>query len=135
MHDAATFASAAVKVAELAARMEREDGVDALLISCAADPGLAGARAAVGVPVVGAGSAAARRALELGSRIGVLDLTVRTPESVTSVLGPRQVAALVPEGWPGPGTCAPAPGPRPRSGPPSGWWRWARTRSCSPAPA
>ncbi|MBB5436157.1 aspartate/glutamate racemase family protein [Nocardiopsis composta] len=98
VHDAATFASAAVKVAELAARMEREDGVDALLISCAADPGLAGARAAVGVPVVGAGSAAARRALELGSRIGVLDLTVRTPESVTSVLGPRQVAALVPEG-------------------------------------
>ncbi|MBV2366519.1 aspartate/glutamate racemase family protein [Streptomonospora nanhaiensis] len=98
VHDDATFALAAAKVPELAARMEREDGVAALLVSCAADPGLAGARAAVGVPVVGAGEAAARRALELGSRVGVLDLTTRTPAAVTSVLGPARVAALVPEG-------------------------------------
>ncbi|WP_433701042.1 aspartate/glutamate racemase family protein [Nocardiopsis sp. CA-288880] len=98
VHDDATFALAAGKVAGLAARMEREDGVDALLVSCAADPGLSRARAAVGVPVVGAGESAARRALELGSRIGVLDLTTRTPESVTAVLGSARVAALVPEG-------------------------------------
>ncbi|MFF8762922.1 aspartate/glutamate racemase family protein [Nocardiopsis dassonvillei] len=98
VHDDATFALASAKVADLAARMEREDGVDALLVSCAADPGLALARAAVGVPVVGAGEAAARRALELGSKVGVLDLTTRTPDSVTSVLGPALVAALVPEG-------------------------------------
>ncbi|MDA0564209.1 aspartate/glutamate racemase family protein [Streptomonospora sp. S1-112] len=98
VHDDTTFALAAAKVPDLAARMEREDGVDAVLISCAADPGLAAARAAVRVPVVGAGESAARRALELGSRVGVLDLTTRTPESVTSVLGPARVAALVPEG-------------------------------------
>ncbi|GAA1441161.1 aspartate/glutamate racemase family protein [Nocardiopsis tropica] len=98
VHDDATFALASAKVAGLAARMEREDGVDALLVSCAADPGLSRARAAVGVPVVGAGESAARRALELGSRIGVLDLTTRTPGSVTSVLGSARVAALVPEG-------------------------------------
>lgn len=98
VHDDATFALASGKVADLAARMEREDRVDALLVSCAADPGLAAARTAVGVPVVGAGEAAALRALELGSRVGVLDLTTRTPESVTSVLGSARVAALVPEG-------------------------------------
>ncbi|RCV48013.1 aspartate/glutamate racemase family protein, partial [Marinitenerispora sediminis] len=98
VHDDATFARAAAKVADLAALMEREDGVDALLVSCAADPGLAEARQRVRVPVVGAGSAAARRALELGRRVGVLDLTRRTPESVTSVLGEHRVAALVPEG-------------------------------------
>ncbi|MFC7328895.1 aspartate/glutamate racemase family protein [Marinactinospora rubrisoli] len=98
VHDDATFARASVKVADLAARMEREDAVDALLISCAADPGLARARERVRVPVIGAGSAAARRALELGERVGVLDLTPRTPESVASVLGDRRVAALVPEG-------------------------------------
>ncbi|XKK39853.1 aspartate/glutamate racemase family protein [Nocardiopsis sp. ARC36] len=98
VHDDATFALASAKVADLAVRMEREDGVDALLVSCAADPGLSRARAAVGVPVVGAGESAARRALELGSRVGVLDLTTRTPESVTAVLGSARVASLVPEG-------------------------------------
>ncbi len=93
-----TFARAAPKVAELAARMEREDGVDALILSCAADPGLAAARDRVAVPVYGAGSSAARAALRLGDRIGVLDLTRDTPLAVTEVLGDRLVAAIVPDG-------------------------------------
>ncbi|WP_307851182.1 aspartate/glutamate racemase family protein [Nocardiopsis sp. MG754419] len=98
VHDDATFARASAKVVELAARMEREDEVDALIVSCAADPGLAAARSRVRLPVIGAGEAAARRALELGSRVGVLDLTTRTPVSVTSVLGTALVASLVPRG-------------------------------------
>ncbi|MFC3996025.1 aspartate/glutamate racemase family protein [Nocardiopsis sediminis] len=98
VHDAPSFDLAAGKVADLAVRMEREDAVDALLISCAADPGLDLARDRVRIPVIGAGSAAAARALELGERVGVLDLTADTPQSVTSVLDGRRVAALVPEG-------------------------------------
>lgn len=93
-----TFTLAAPKVAELAAQMEREDGVDALVLSCAADPGLGLARARVGVPVHGAGSAAARAALRLGEKVGVLDLTTETPRAVTEILGDRLVAALVPDG-------------------------------------
>ncbi|MFC4563804.1 aspartate/glutamate racemase family protein [Nocardiopsis mangrovi] len=98
VHDAPSFAAAAEKVADLAVRMERDDAVDALLISCAADPGLDPARGRVRIPVIGAGSAAAARALELGDRVGVLDLTAETPLSVTSVLGGHRVAAIVPDG-------------------------------------
>lgn len=93
----ATFALASPKVAELALQMEAEDSVDAIVLSCAADPGLEQARAAVSVPVHGAGSSAARAALELGSRVGVLDLTQDTPSAVTDVLGDRLVAAVVPD--------------------------------------
>ncbi|RWZ46598.1 hydantoin racemase [Labedella phragmitis] len=93
-----TFALAAPKVADLAARMEREDGVEAIVLSCAAGPGLAAARDRVTVPVHGAGASAARAALGLGDRVGVLDLTKDTPLAVTEVLGDRLVAAVVPDG-------------------------------------
>lgn len=94
----ATHALAAPKVAELAEEMARNDGVDAIVLSCAADPGLAAAGARARVPVHGAGSSAARAALALGRRVGVLDLTRETPAAVTDVLGERMIAAVVPEG-------------------------------------
>lgn len=72
VHDAATFEAASVKTAELAEQMAAHDAVDALLISCAADPGLAEARQRLSIPVIGAGSAAARLALRRGTRVGVL---------------------------------------------------------------
>jgi len=96
VHNDATFAQAAPKVAALAAGLAPL--VDAIIVSCAADPGLAEARAVSSVPVVGAGSAAADRALSLGASVGVLDLTATTPVSITSRLGDRLVAALVPDG-------------------------------------
>ncbi|WP_221411605.1 aspartate/glutamate racemase family protein [Arthrobacter crusticola] len=46
--------------------------VDALIIGCAADPGLEETRAAVGIPVIGAGSVAAAAALAYRGRVGVL---------------------------------------------------------------
>ncbi|GAB3270592.1 aspartate/glutamate racemase family protein [Kineosporia babensis] len=94
--DDETFAAASAKVPVLAEKLASQ--VDAILISCAADPGLAGARERVSVPVIGAGSAAAAVAVALGNRIGVLDLTPDTPETVTSVLGDRLVRSLQPEG-------------------------------------
>ncbi|MBT0772010.1 hypothetical protein KIH74_23915 [Kineosporia sp. J2-2] len=96
VHDDASFAAASSKIPVLA--RELNDQVDALLISCAADPGLEAARRLCSVPVTGAGSAAAAVALALGTRIGVLDLTPQTPVSVTSVLGDRLIASLQPEG-------------------------------------
>jgi allantoin racemase len=96
VHSDETFTRAVPKVAALAAELASE--VDAIILSCAADPGLAEARAASSVPVVGAGSAAAARALTLGTAVGVLDLTVETPVAITAPLGDRLVAALVPDG-------------------------------------
>jgi allantoin racemase len=96
VHNDETFNLAVPKVAALAAGLAPL--VDAIILSCAADPGLAEARAASSVPVIGAGSAAAERALALGQSVGVLDLTIETPESITSLLGDRRVASLVPEG-------------------------------------
>jgi allantoin racemase len=96
VHNDETFNLAVPKVAALAAGLAPL--VDAIILSCAADPGLTEARAASSVPVIGAGSAAAERALALGQSVGVLDLTIETPESITSLLGDRRVASLVPEG-------------------------------------
>lgn len=98
VHDAATFEAASVKTAELAEHMAAHDAVDALLISCAADPGLAEARQRLSIPVIGAGSAAARLALRRGTRVGVLDLTPETPAAVRSVLGEHYLGARVPQG-------------------------------------
>jgi allantoin racemase len=96
VHNDETFALAVPKVAALAAALAPL--VDAIILSCAADPGLAEARVASSVPVIGAGSAAADRALALGKSVGVLDLTTETPVAITGRLGARLVASLVPEG-------------------------------------
>ncbi|GAB4098962.1 aspartate/glutamate racemase family protein [Sinomonas halotolerans] len=80
VHDGCTLARAAPKVLALAREMEA--GVDAVLISCTADPGLAEARKALGVPVVGAGSAGAASARALGGTVGVLGVEGTIPAAV-----------------------------------------------------
>jgi allantoin racemase len=94
--DAESLAEAAPKVVALAEELAPE--VDGIIISCGADPGLAEARAAVDVPVVGAGSAAAAAALSLGSRIGVLGITGSASDPVAGILGSRFLAAEAPSG-------------------------------------
>lgn len=89
VHDAASYEAAGPKVAELAREMA--GGVDALIISCAADPGLEQTRAAVGIPVIGAGSAAAAAALAYGGRVGVLGLKHQVPTPISSALGERMI--------------------------------------------
>lgn len=96
VHDAASLGSAAPKVVELAREMAGE--VDALIISCAADPGLEETRAVVGIPVIGAGSAAAAAALAFGGRVGVLGLKNQVPSPISSALGERMVFIDGPDG-------------------------------------
>jgi allantoin racemase len=96
VHSDATFQLAVPKIAALASSLGAK--VDALIVSCAADPGLSEAIDSVNIPVVGAGSAAAAIALTQGQSIGFLNLTPETPPSITGVLGNHLVAAVTPEG-------------------------------------
>ncbi|MDQ1623979.1 MAG: allantoin racemase [Actinomycetota bacterium] len=80
-------------------RLARElaGGVDALIVSCAADPGLDEVRAVVDIPVIGAGSAAAAAALTFGGRVGVLGLKDSVPSPISEVLGDRMLLIDGPE--------------------------------------
>ena len=95
VHDAASFAEAAPKVVALA--RELEDQVDAILISCTADPGLGQARRAVRVPVIGAGAAGGAAALAMGGTTGVLGVGGAIPEAVTDAIWPRPSVTAGPE--------------------------------------
>ena len=71
-----------------------KDGADAVLVSCAIDPGVAEARKVCRIPVFGAGSCAAAMALTMGTRVGVLSLIAGDiPTVPRSILGDRLVAA------------------------------------------
>lgn len=85
------------KILRLAREFERE-GVNAIIVSCAADPAVKEARKELRVPVIGAGSAAASIALAYGDKVGVLNLTEDTPEVIKRVLGSHLVAEGKPEG-------------------------------------
>lgn len=97
VHDDATHQTAIPRVVELA-RDFRDEGFDAVVVSCAGDPGVAEARREIGIPVIGAGRAAAGVALSLGGRVGVLGITAEPPEAMRDVLGPAVVAYVRPEG-------------------------------------
>ncbi len=100
IHDEATEREAIPKVLDTVKRLA-SDGAQAVIISCAADPGLDRARALVTVPVIGAGSAAAAVALALGGKVAALNLNGLTPRAVREVLGSRLVgeaAATSPDG-------------------------------------
>ena len=81
------------KIVGLGQEMERNEGVDVLFVSCAADPGVPELREIVSAPVIGAGSASASVALSLGRPVGALSITDWNLPPVAEVLG----KALV--GW------------------------------------
>lgn len=97
IHDDVTFAAAVPKIVDVGRQLEAE-GATALILSCAADPGIAELRAAVGIPVTGAGSAGAAIARATSDRVGVLGIVDEVPDSVRSVLGDTLVADRVPDG-------------------------------------
>ncbi|OWR31512.1 hydantoin racemase [Saccharibacillus sp. O23] len=97
VYDEATEAQASPKIVELARELERR-GCTAIGISCAADPALEETRAAVGVPVYGAGSCAARQALELAPRAGVLTILREAPPLIRGALGEAYIGTERPEG-------------------------------------
>jgi len=97
IHDEETERKAVPKIVRLGKEME-EDGVLAIIVNCASDPGVPELRQAVRIPVIGAGSAAACVALSLGYRIATLGIREDAPKIVKRILGDRLVAAIRPDG-------------------------------------
>lgn len=97
IYDRESEETAKPKILRLVKEFEKE-GVAAVIVSCAADPGVREARREVRIPVVGAGSAVASLAVAYGERVGVLNLTEETPEVIKRILGPHLVAEGKPEG-------------------------------------
>lgn len=97
IHDAETFEAAVPKIIELGGAFAA-DGVDKIIISCAADPGLPELRHLLDIPVIGAGSAGAALARALGGGVGVLGITAGVPVGITAILGNSLVADIVPDG-------------------------------------
>ncbi|MFE4059403.1 aspartate/glutamate racemase family protein [Streptomyces sp. NPDC059096] len=97
IHDEESERRAGPKIVALAREMA-EAGAGTLVISCAADPALARVRAAVDIPVLGAGASAAAVSLGLGTRVGVLGITDEAPPGVRAILGDRFAGAVRPRG-------------------------------------
>lgn len=97
VYDDATERSAVPLVVRLAAAFE-EEGFDAVIVSCAGDPGVREARKHLRIPVVGAGEATAAVALATGERVGVLGITDRVPKRMRELLGPAMVCSAKPPG-------------------------------------
>ncbi|HLT57244.1 MAG TPA: aspartate/glutamate racemase family protein [Limnochordales bacterium] len=98
VHDEQTHRAAEPKVVALAQAYARE-GVDAIYVSCAADPGVELARPRLnGTPILGAGRAGALVALSYGMPVGVLGITDTGPKVVVETLGDTLVAVERPRG-------------------------------------
>ena len=78
-------------VRETGIHLVQEAKVDSLLVSCAADPGVRELKQEVGVPVIGAGSAASYFSLMLGNRVCVLGIEDQPPQVVKDILGQNLV--------------------------------------------
>lgn len=97
IYDAATEALAVPKIVDLARRLEAR-GCKLIGISCAADPALDECRAAVRIPVIGAGSAAGHVARAASRKIGVLTILDDAPPGLRRILGEAYVATDQPTG-------------------------------------
>lgn len=97
IYDEASELAAVPKIVALGVQMEQE-GCRALIVSCAADPAVQELRAAVPVPVFGAGSSAALVALSMGLPVGVMGITEGIPPVVSGLLGDLSVGYCRPEG-------------------------------------
>ena len=97
IHDDATERIAVPKVLALAQDMEK-NGARAVIVSCAGDPAVPEAVASLGIPVIGAGRAAASLARSLELPVGVLGITEKVPAGILSILGTYFCAELVPQG-------------------------------------
>lgn len=97
VYDQATELESIPKIVDLARKLEQE-GCTSIGISCAADPALAEMRAAVDIPVYGAGSCAAHLALTSAARVGVLTILEEVPHLIRGILGDAYIGMERPEG-------------------------------------
>jgi len=98
IYDDESEAQAVPKIVQLGLNFAREEGIEGLIISCAADPAVKELREKLKIPVIGAGSAAAALSLAYGEKVGTLGITEETPAVMKAILGSRLVAEAKPEG-------------------------------------
>ncbi len=91
VYDEKTHQEAEPKIVELAKEMEQR-GLEGIIVSCAADPGVQVCREQLTIPVVGAGSALAAISIAMSDRIGVLTLRNEAPKAVTELLGSKLIS-------------------------------------------
>ncbi len=84
IHDDETEELAVPKIIELA---KSWDGIDALVISCAGDPGVQKLKAILDIPVIGAGESTALLAQRYGNVFGTLGITKEIPRAYKEILG------------------------------------------------
>lgn len=92
IHDDTTMSLGVPKVVELARQMWQE-GFEAIVVSCAGDPGVLQARKEIPIPVVGAGESTAVLSLFYGSRPASLGITADVPAGYQRILGSRLVSS------------------------------------------
>jgi Asp/Glu/hydantoin racemase len=97
IHDVVSQRKALNKI-EVLARDFVSEGMDGILISCAADPAVDQIKTWCPVPVVGAGRPVALLALATGTPVGVLGLSPDPPIAVKEVLGDRLCGGGAPRG-------------------------------------
>ncbi|MCL6454156.1 MAG: aspartate/glutamate racemase family protein [Alicyclobacillus sp.] len=97
VHDDYTERVATPKIIEVGMALA-EQGVEAVVVSCAADPAVSELRTRLSIPVIGAGSAAALVARGLGQRVGVLGITEHVPPVIETELEDLLVGYARPDG-------------------------------------
>lgn len=90
IHDDKTLAEGEPKVVAMAEQMWRE-GFEAIIVSCAGDPGVAEARKVVPIPVIGAGESTASLCMFYGRSPAVLGITEDVPSGYQRVFGDKIV--------------------------------------------
>jgi len=96
VYDAETEKIAVPKIIEVARDFEKR-GFDTVFVSCAADPGVKECKSLLNIPVIGAGSACASVALNLGGTVGILGITEDVPDVMAEILGNRIAFSLKPD--------------------------------------
>jgi len=85
------------KVIGLGLQIEKEEKVKAIIVSCAADPGVKELRKLLKIPVIGAGSSVAALSLSYGDKVGTFGITEQAPTIMREILGKHLVAEARPE--------------------------------------
>ncbi len=96
IYDSESEEAAKPKILRLIKEFEVEQ-VDAVIVSCMADPAVDEARRYVEIPVIGAGTSSALLALATGNRVGIIRIGKETPQIIRKILGQHLVAEERPD--------------------------------------
>ncbi len=96
IYDTQSEERAKPKIIKLAKQMRK--GIEALIISCAADPAVEELKEELDIPVVGAGESVAAVSRTLGNHVGVITITDDIPLTIRDILGKRCFTSVKVEG-------------------------------------